>query len=69
MYLDKINEFLSTFDKQDLPAGGAGLVAIILLFLVFKARRATHRFLLFLIAIGLFAGAWWWHTHKAIMNP
>ena len=64
MNLDKIKEFFSNLDRHDLPAGGAGLVAIILLFLVFKARKTAHRFLLFLIAVGLLAGAWWWHTHK-----
>jgi high-affinity Fe2+/Pb2+ permease len=35
-----------------------------LLMLVFKARKMAHRLLLFLIASGLFAGAWWWHTLK-----
>ena len=64
MNSDKIKDFFSSFDRHDLPAGGAGLVGIILLVLVFKARKLTHRFLLFLIAVGLFAGAWWWHTHK-----
>jgi len=64
MNLDKIKEFFSNLSTHDLPAGGAGLVGIILLFLVFKARKTAHRFLLFLIAVGLFAGAWWWHTHK-----
>jgi high-affinity Fe2+/Pb2+ permease len=24
----------------------------------------AYRFLFFLIAAGLFAGAWWWHTHR-----
>ena len=64
MNLDKIKEFFSDLDRHDLPAGGAGLVAIILLFLVFKARKTAHRSLLFLIAVGLLAGAWWWHQHR-----
>jgi high-affinity Fe2+/Pb2+ permease len=64
MNLDKIKEFFDSFSRHDLPAGGAGLVGIILLVLVFKAGKTANRFLLFLIAVGLFAGAWWWHTHK-----
>jgi hypothetical protein len=64
MNLDKIKDFFNNLGTHDLPSGGACLVGIILLFLVFKARRTAHRFLLFLIAVGLFAGAWWWHTHK-----
>jgi hypothetical protein len=64
MNLDKIKEFFNNLDKHDLPAGGAGLVAIILLILVFKARKTAHRFLLFLIAVALLAGGWWWHIHK-----
>lgn len=64
MNLDKIKEFFSNLGTHDLPSGGAGLVGIILLVLVFKTSRTANRFLLFLIACGLFAGAWWWHQHK-----
>jgi hypothetical protein len=64
MNLDKIKEFFGGLGTHDLPAGGAGLVGVILLVLVFKSGKMTHRFLLFLISVGLFAGAWWWHTHK-----
>jgi hypothetical protein len=64
MNLDKIKEFFESFNMQDLPAGGAVLIGIILLVLVFKAGKTANRFLLFLIAVGLFAGAWWWHAHR-----
>ena len=64
MNLDKITQFFDNLNVHDLPAEGAGLVGIILLVLVFRSRKTGHRFLLFLIAIGLFAGAWWWHTRK-----
>jgi len=64
MNLDKIKELFSNFSAHDLPTGGAGLVGIILLVLVIKTGKTVNRFLLFLIAIGLFAGAWWWHIHK-----
>jgi len=64
MNLDKIKDFFSSLGVRDLPTGGAVLVGIVLLFLVFKTGKAVSRFLLFIIAIGLFAGAWWWHQHK-----
>jgi hypothetical protein len=64
MNLDKIKEFFSNLSAHDLPTGSAALVGIILLVLVFKTGKTVSRLLLFLIAVGLFAGAWWWHTHK-----
>ena len=64
MNLDKSKEFFNNLSAHDLPTGAALLVGIILLVLVFKAGKSFVRFLLFLIAIGLLAGAWWWHTHK-----
>lgn len=64
MNTDNIKSFFSSFSAHDLPAGGAGLLGIVLLVLVFRSGKAGHRLLLFLIAIGLFAGAWWWHQHK-----
>jgi hypothetical protein len=64
MNLDNIKEFFNNLSTHDLPAGGAGLVGIVLLVLAFKSGKSANRFWLFLIAIGLFAGAYWWHTHK-----
>jgi hypothetical protein len=65
MNLDKIKEFFSNLSAHDLLTGGAVLVGIVLLLLlVFKIGKFFIRLLLFLIAIGLIAGAWWWHTHK-----
>jgi hypothetical protein len=64
MNLDKIRDFFSQLNIKDLPTGGAALVGIILLILIFKTGKAFIRFLLFIIAIGLFASAWWWHQHK-----
>jgi hypothetical protein len=64
MNLDKIKDFFSQLNIKDLPAGGAVLVGIILLILVFKTGKVFTRFLFFIIAGGLFAGAWWWHQHK-----
>jgi hypothetical protein len=62
--MDKIKDFFSQLDIKDLPTGGAALIGIILLVLVFKTGKAISRFLLFIIAVALFAGAWWWHQHK-----
>jgi hypothetical protein len=64
MNLDKIKDFFSNLGTHDLPTGVAALAGIILLILVFKAGKNINRFLLFIIAIGFFAGAWWWHQHK-----
>ena len=64
MNLDKIKSFFSNLNAHDLPAGGAVLVGVVLLVLMFKGGKVIARLLLFLIAIGLFAGAWWWHQNK-----
>ena len=64
MNLDKIKEFFGNLSAHDLPTGGAGLAGIILIILVFKTGKLVFRFLYLLIAVGLFAGAWWWHTHR-----
>jgi len=64
MNLDKLKEFFNQLSAHDLPTGAAALVALVLLILVFKTGKSISRLLLFLIAAGLFAGAWWWHTHK-----
>jgi hypothetical protein len=64
MNLDKIKSFFSNLSAHDLPAGGAGLAGIILIVLMFKAGKFAIRLLLFLIAIGLFAGTWWWHQYR-----
>jgi hypothetical protein len=64
MNLDKIKDFFSNLGTHDLPTGVAALAGIILLVLVFKTGKMASRFLLFIIAVALFAGAWWWHQHK-----
>jgi hypothetical protein len=64
MNLDKVKELFGNLSAHDLLIGGAVLVGVILLLLlVFKIGKFFMRLLLFLIAIGLIAGAWWWHTH------
>jgi hypothetical protein len=65
MNLDKIIELLSHLGPHELLIGGAVVAGIVLLLLlVFKIGKFLTRLLLFLIAIGLLAGAWWWHTHR-----
>jgi hypothetical protein len=64
MNLDAVKNFFSNLNMHDLPAGGAGLIGIVLLVLVFRSGKTANRFLLFVIALGLFAGAWWWHEHR-----
>ena len=64
MNLDKVKSFFSSLGTQDLPTGLATLAGIVLLFLVFKPGKFFTRLWFFLIAVGLFAGAYWWHTHE-----
>jgi hypothetical protein len=64
MNLDQLKNFFSNLSQHDLPTGAAALVGIVLLFLLFRTGKSFGKVLLFLIAIGLFAGAYWWHTRK-----
>lgn len=64
MNLDSIKEFFSNLTAHHLPTVVAVLIGIVLLFLVFKAGKFFTKVVFFLIAAGLFAGAYWWHTHK-----
>lgn len=64
MNLDKIKDFFSDFGKHDLPTVAAVLVGMLLLYLLFRTGKALAKLLVFLLAIALFAGAWWWHNHK-----
>ncbi|MGO8836252.1 MAG: hypothetical protein ACLQAH_04670 [Limisphaerales bacterium] len=64
MNLDKLKGFFNQLSAHDLPTGAAALVGLVLLILVFKTGKSISRLLLFLIAVGLFAGAWWWHQHR-----
>jgi hypothetical protein len=64
MNLDKLKDFFSNLSQHDLPTGAAVLVGIVLLFLIFRTGKSFAKVLLFLIALGLFAGAYWWHTHQ-----
>jgi hypothetical protein len=63
MNLDSIKDFFSNLRVHDLPAGAAVLVALVLLFLVFKTGKFISRLILLLLAAALCAGAWWWKTH------
>jgi high-affinity Fe2+/Pb2+ permease len=42
----------------------AALAGIVLILFMFKTGKLLTKLLFFLIAAGLFAGAYWWHTHK-----
>ena len=64
MNADKIKNLLNKFSAHDLPSGAAVLVGAALLFLVFKSGKFLSKLALFVIVIGLFAGAYWWHQHK-----
>jgi hypothetical protein len=57
-------EILGEITLHDLPTGGAGLAGLVLLFLVVRSGKVVTRALFLLLAIVLFAGAYWWHTHR-----
>jgi hypothetical protein len=62
--MDKIKDFFSNLSTHDLPTGGAVLVGIVLLFLVLKTGKNFIKAAIFLVAIALFVGAYWWHHHR-----
>jgi len=64
MNLDKIKDFFGDLSKHDLPTGAAVLVGIVLLLLMMKTTKIFMKLAILLVAIGLFAGAYWWHAHK-----
>ena len=64
MSSDKIKGFFSDLGKHDLPTVAAVLVGVVLLYLVFRTPKSYARVVAFFIAVGLFAGAWWWHQHR-----
>jgi hypothetical protein len=64
MNLDKLRNFFDNSGLHDLPTGVAALIGIVLLFLMFRAGKTFKRVILFLVAIGLFAGAYWWHAYQ-----
>lgn len=64
MNLDQLKESLGKLSTHDLPTGAAALVGILLLFFMLKTAKIFMQLALLLVAFGLFAGAYWWHTHK-----
>ena len=64
MIHDHFKPLLGEFSTHDLPTGGAGLVGLFLLFLLFKTEKFLLKVLIFLVAVALFAGAYWWHQHR-----
>ena len=52
------------FDKllsHDLPTGVMVLIGVVALFVLFKTGKVLMKFVLLLIAAGLFAAAYWWY--------
>ena len=64
MSLEKFKEFFSKLSVHDLPQAAVAVGAIILLVLVFKTGKFLMRLAFLLIALALFAGAYWWHYHR-----
>ncbi len=64
MNFDKLKAFFSNLSAHDLALVAVALGAIILLVLVFKTGKFLIKLVFLLIALGLFAGAYWWLTHQ-----
>jgi hypothetical protein len=64
MNAGKIKDFFNNLSTHDLPTSGAVLIGIVLFLLLFKAEKTFIKLAVFLIAIALFAGAYWWHGHR-----
>jgi hypothetical protein len=64
MNLEKIKEFFANLSTHDLPSGAAALIGLGLLLLVFKTQKILMKLVFFLIAAGLFVGAYWWYQHR-----
>jgi len=62
--LNSIKEFFGDLGARDWSTGGAALVAIALIYLMFKAAKFVMKLLFLLSAAVLIVGAYWWHTHK-----
>ncbi len=54
---------LFPYDGHRLPATPAVLAGVVFLFLVFKAGKLVTKLVLFLIAAGFFASAYWWYSN------
>jgi hypothetical protein len=53
------------FDKlfsHDLPTGAPAFIGLALLFVVFKTGKLVRRLMFLLVAVGLFAVAYRWHS-------
>jgi hypothetical protein len=64
MHYDKLKDFLGNLSQHDLATGAAAVVGIVLLVLIFRTGKSFGKVLLFLIAIGLFAGPYRWRNRK-----
>jgi len=64
MNSDKIKDVISHLSAHDWLTAGIVLAGLVLLVLIIKMGRFLIRLLLFLLVIGLFAGALWWHHQK-----
>ena len=64
MNLGDLKETFGKLSPHDLSAGAAALVGLVLLFLILKTGKFLMKLVLFLIAVGLLVGAYWWHTHQ-----
>ncbi len=64
MNLNSLKDFFSNLNLHHVPTGAAVLVGLVLLVLVFKAGKFLAKLLFLVVALALFAGAYWWHTHK-----
>lgn len=59
-----LDEIIKKITSGEIPTGAMGGGGIVLLLLAFKVAKGVLKFIFILVALGLFAGAAWWHFHN-----
>ena len=56
--------FIAALSPQEWSAGAVLGIAVVVLYIMFKIGKFFLKLVLFLIAAGLIAGAWWWLAQR-----
>jgi len=59
-----LEEIVEKIRASDIPVGILAGAGVILVLLAVKGGKATSKAFFLVIALGLFAGALWWHMQR-----